>query len=301
GSSGGTVLGRCEARLAEALIGRGGSGSSASAGLTKDLPLAYACGAVSKDVESAKGVGANAAPFSAVSETQTLALEATVDSSSSSSSSDVANEEATGRLARDEGGADPSLPSTRTPAPPVGRDVANIVEDDSIRPRSSCFPGGKVFGRWCRRGAVVGENVPGSASGGEGGTRTGRGDVNRSADVRGVVGSKGEGRASTSRSSSSRWGSSSGRMSWGWRGALSGSERSSVRSVGSARASAKDLMKLATNGNSTPSIKEAEKLALADWGGCQGPSGGAGAARDIWKEILPAGGGGSGGGMVGTG
>lgn len=48
GSSGGTVLGRCEARLAEALIGRGGSGSSASAGLTKDLPLAYACGAVSK-------------------------------------------------------------------------------------------------------------------------------------------------------------------------------------------------------------------------------------------------------------
>lgn len=125
--------------------------------------------------------------------------------------------------------------------------------------------------------------------------------MNRSASVRGGVGSKGEGRASTSRSASSRWGSSSSRMSWGWRSGLSASERSSVRSVGSARASAKDLMKLATNSNSTPSIKEAEKLALADWGGCQGPSGGAGAARDIWKEVLPAGSGGSGGGGAGIG
>lgn len=156
----------------------------------------------------------------------------------------------------------------------IGSDRSELPQTQ----RTSCFPGGGVFGRWRRRAAGVRHSRPATtADEGEVGIASGNLDQSAPRAERTKVGSR------AGVSSSRRF--LSARMSWG-RGAFF-REKSASGKLG------KELSRLSTNMsmsscNQAFSIEEAENLALRDWGR-RGSSDSTLSAKDVWKELTPAG------------
>ncbi|CAM9640944.1 unnamed protein product, partial [Ectocarpus sp. 8 AP-2014] len=284
GAGSGTVLGVCEARLAEALVGRGGGSepscrqerASSSSGL--------------KGTAAAGGRPTQAAavlfPKEEKNQSPTLPPERHEDNSSVLDEGD-ADADAAGRprldlapshsATGDEGAI--ISPQEASADAGSGADAADAVPGPSSTAGATagtpevsagCLPGGGVFGSWRRRRR--GSRQRRSSDGGLASTGGGSGpDKMRN--------------------------NSSGSKSWR-SGGLAGRNRSTregsggVSSLAGKAAAAAAAGKKANKPAATAlTLEEVEMLATSDWGGGYAN----GSARDIWKELTHVGGGGGGG------